>query len=45
MTDFIMMAMAFTAASGLMIIYALIAMTRPKVHKKKRRPFSLFDSI
>ncbi|HNV83443.1 MAG TPA: hypothetical protein PLF92_05515 [Arenimonas sp.] len=45
MTNFILMAMAFTAASGVMIIYALISMTRPKTHLKKRKPFSLFDSI
>jgi hypothetical protein len=45
MNDFILMAMAFTAASGVMIIYALISMTRPNLDSKKRRPFSLFDAL
>lgn len=41
----LLMAIAFTAASGVMIVYALISMTRPQMQLKTRKPFSPFDSI
>ncbi|MGH8050096.1 MAG: hypothetical protein ACREPB_05495 [Arenimonas sp.] len=45
MIEFMLLVIAFTAASGVMMVYALVTMTRPKAQLKKRKPFSLFDSL